>query len=103
MRSRFVLPIALLSLAAATPMASAGMPSPPTAALPSGFQTIADRQMVVAANDVHLRSKPSTQSAKLATLKVGTKVDVVQMVDNNTWAQVKYDTQNGYIRADLLK
>ena len=40
---------------------------------------------------------------KLATLKIGTSVDVLKMVDNNTWAEVKYGTKTGYIRADLLK
>jgi uncharacterized protein YgiM (DUF1202 family) len=71
--------------------------------MPSAFQTIADRQMEVAANNVHLRSKPTTQSTKLATLKIGTKVDVVELVDNGQWAHVKVAGKTGYIRVDLLK
>src|ERR1700690_3363257 len=89
-RFRSPLPIALLGFAAAGQMASAAMPTPTAPAGNPGFMTVADRQMQTAVNDVHLRAKPSTSSTKLATLKVGTKVDVIQMVDNNTWAQVKY-------------
>ncbi len=100
---RYVLPIALLGLAATAPMASAAMPTPAGPTTNPGFVTVADRRMETAVNNVHLRSKPSTTSTKLATLKIGTKVDVVQMVDNNTWAQVKYGAKTGYIRADLLK
>ncbi len=103
MRLSFILPVALLGLVTAAPLASADMLSVPSPTLPSAFQSVADKQMETAVNDVHLRAKPSTSSTRLATLKVGTKVDVLQMVDNNTWAQVKYGSKTGYIRADLLK
>ena len=108
MRLTFILPVALLGLVSAAPLASADMlsvPSPklPPAIQPNGILTVADKQMQTATNDVHLRSKPTTSSTRLATLKIGTSVDVLQMVDNNTWAQVKYGTKTGYIRADLLK
>lgn len=108
MRLTFILPMALLGLVSAAPLASADMlsvPSPKlqTATQPNGIQTVADKQMQTAANNVHLRSKPTTSSTRLATLKIGTTVDVLQMVNNNTWAQVKYGTKTGYIRADLLK
>ena len=103
MRIRYILPIALLGFAAGGQIASAAMPTPAVPAGNPGFVTVADRQMQTAVNDVHLRAKPSTSSTKLATLKIGTTVDVIQMVDNNTWAQVKYGSKSGYIRADLLK
>ena len=113
MRLTFILPVALLGLVSAVPLASADMlsvPSPklpsvtqPSAMQPNGIQMVADKQMQTAANNVHLRSKPTTSSTRLATLKIGTTVDVLQLVDNNTWAQVKYGTKTGYIRADLLK
>jgi hypothetical protein len=108
MRLTFILPVALLGLVSAAPLASADMLSVPTPKLqsaiqPNGILTVADKQMQTAANDVHLRSKPSASSTRLATLKIGTPVDVLQLVDNNTWAQVKYGTKTGYIRADLLK
>jgi uncharacterized protein YgiM (DUF1202 family) len=80
-----------------------GSHSPRKRTLPSAFQNIADQQMVVAVNQAHLRSKPTTQSTKLATLKSGTQVDVVEMVNNGTWAHVKVAGKTGYIRADLLK
>jgi len=76
------------------------VPAPTSA---PGFETIADRQMEVIVNNTHLRSKPNTQSAKLATLKMGTKVDVVEMVSSGQWAHVKLEGKDGYIRADLLK
>ena len=40
---------------------------------------------------------------KVATLKMGTTVDVVELVGNGAWAHVKVAGQTGYIRADLLK
>ena len=103
MRFSFILPMALLGFVAAAPLASADMLSVPSPTLPSAFQTVAVKQMETAVKDVHVRAKPSTNSTRLATLKIGTKVDVLQMVDNNTWAQVKYGAKTGYIRADLLK
>jgi uncharacterized protein YgiM (DUF1202 family) len=103
MRLSFILPVALLGLVSAAPLASADMLSVPSPKLPSVIQTVADKQMETAVNDVHLRAKPTTSSTRLATLKIGTKVDVLQMVSNNTWAQVKYGAKTGYIRADLLK
>ena len=101
MRFAYILPLALLGLIAVTPLASAAILSVPTPALSSGFVTVADRQMETTVNNVHLRSKPSTSSTKLATLKIGTKVNVIEMVGN--WAKVMYGTKSGYIRADLLK
>lgn len=108
MRLTFILPVALLGLVSAAPLASADMLSVPSPKLqsatqPNGIQTVADKQMQTAVKDVHLRSKPTTNSTRLATLKIGTSVDVLQLVDNNTWAQVKYGSKTGYIRADLLK
>ena len=103
MRFSFILPVALLGLVTAAPLASADMLSVPSPALPSAFETVAVKQMETAVKDVHVRAKPSTNSTRLATLKIGTKVDVLQLVDNNTWAQVKYGAKTGYIRADLLK
>ena len=103
MRLSFILPVALLGLVSAAPLASADMLSVPGPKLQSAIQTVADKQMQTAVNDVHLRAKPTTSSTRLATLKIGTSVDVMEMVDNNTWAKVKYGAKTGYIRADLLK
>ena len=103
MRYRYIIPVAYICLLCATTGASAAMISPPVPAPTSAFQTVADQQMVVAVDRTHLRSKPTTQSAKLATLKIGTQVDVVEMLSNGTWAHVKVAGKTGYIRADLLK
>jgi uncharacterized protein YgiM (DUF1202 family) len=103
MRHFRVLALACLCLATAAAGASAAMISPPAPAQPSAFQSIADRQMLVAVNDSHLRAQPTTHSARLATLKRGTKVDVVELVDHGKWAHVKVVGKTGYISANLLK
>src|SRR5713226_6632542 len=99
---RFLAIGCVLATIAASTASAATFPMPAPNG-PGGFLTIADREMVVAVNDTHLRSKPTTQSTKLATLKTGTKVDVVELVDNGAWAHVKVAGKTGYIRADLLK
>ena len=103
MRYRHILPVACLCLVTAATGASAAMLSLPVPAPLTAFQTVADRQMEVAVDNTHLRSSPTSNSTKLATLKIGTKVDVVKMVNGGTWAHVKVDGKTGYIRADLLK
>jgi uncharacterized protein YgiM (DUF1202 family) len=103
MRYRHILPVACFCLVTAATGASAAMLSLPVPVPLTAFQTIADRQMEVAVDNTHLRSKPASNSTKLATLKIGTKVDVVGMVNGGTWAHVKVDGKAGYIRADLLK
>jgi uncharacterized protein YgiM (DUF1202 family) len=97
------IPVACFQLIIATTVASAATFPLPIPDVGSLYQTVADRQMLVAVNDTHLRSKPTTQSTKLATLKIGTKVDVIEMVGNGQWAHVKVEGKTGYIRADLLK
>jgi uncharacterized protein YgiM (DUF1202 family) len=104
MKFRQIIPIVCLGLAVTVASASAAVFSVP--APTDGFsaiQTVADRQMEVAVKDAHLREKPTTHSAKLATLKRGTKVDVIELVDNNKWAHVKVAGKTGYISANLLK
>jgi uncharacterized protein YgiM (DUF1202 family) len=103
MRHCHILALACLCLVTTATSASAAIFSLPVPAQTSAFRTIADLQMEVAVDRTHLRSKPTTQSAKLATLKIGTKVDVVEMVANGKWAHVKVEGKTGYIRADLLK
>ena len=105
MRLSHILPAVLLGLVSAAPLASADMLSVPAPATQANdnIVTVADKTMVTAVNDVHLRSKPTTSSTRLATLKIGTKVDVIELVSSNTWAKVKYGAKTGYIRADLLK
>jgi uncharacterized protein YgiM (DUF1202 family) len=91
---------ASLMLAGGAWAADIAQPAVPGAATPS---LIADHQMEVGNNYAHLRSKPSTHSAKLATLKKGTRVDVLEMVENGKWAHVRVNGKDGYISANLLK
>jgi uncharacterized protein YgiM (DUF1202 family) len=91
---------ASLMLAGGASAADIATPAAPAAATP---QMIADHQMLVGNSYAHLRAKPTTHSAKLATLKKGTKVDVLEMVENGKWAHVKVNGKDGYISANLLK
>jgi uncharacterized protein YgiM (DUF1202 family) len=103
MRFPNILALTCLCLATAATSASAAVFSIPVPAMPSAYQTIADHQMQVAVKDAHLRAKPTTHSTRLATLARGTKVDVIELVDNGKWAHVKVDGKTGYISANLLK
>ena len=103
MRYSHILPVACLCPASVTTSMSAAMSSMPAPAMPSAFKAIADRQMVEAVNNVRLHFKPTTQSTQLATLKSGTKVDVLELVDHGKWAHVKVVGKTGYISANLLQ
>jgi uncharacterized protein YgiM (DUF1202 family) len=103
MRFPNILALTCLCLATGATSASAAVFSIPVPAMPSAYQTIADHQMQVAVKNAHLRAKPTTHSALLATLARGTKVDVSELVDNGKWAHVKVAGKTGYISANLLK
>jgi len=60
------------------------------------------RQMTVAVNNAHLRSKPTPKPRKLRHSKWGTTVDVVELVDNGAWAMSKWRVRQA-TSADLLK
>lgn len=99
---------ALLAIALATSALLAGGASAASFATPNmpqtfSVQSVADQQMQIGKTYAHLRVKPTTHSTKLATLKQGTKVDVIEMVGNGKWAHVKVDGKEGYISASLLK
>ena len=103
MRYSHILPVACLCPASVTTSMSAAMSSMPAPAMPSAFKAIADRQMVEAVNNARLHSKPTTQSTQLATLKSGTKVDMLELVANGQWVHVKVGGKAGHIRVGLLK
>jgi uncharacterized protein YgiM (DUF1202 family) len=63
----------------------------------------ADVTMTVNHSYAHLRKEPNTKSTILATLKKGTKVDVIEKVAGGKWAHVKADKFDGYIAVSLLK
>jgi len=102
---RHSLAIASLLLVLSAGTASAGIISAP--ALPAGssyLTTVATAtQMTVAHAYAHLREKPTTKSALLATLKHGTKVEVLDKVDDGKWTHVKVGSKEGYISTSLLK
>ena len=93
----------LLALSAGT--AFAGIITAP--ALPAGSSYLttaaATTQMTVSHSYAHLREKPTTKSALLATLKHGTKVEVLDKVDDGKWTHVKVAGKEGYISTSLLK
>jgi len=65
--------------------------------------TVADTQAVVTHSYAHLREKPDTSSKLLATLKKGTKLDVIEKVEGGKWAHVKTDKLEGYVATNLIK
>ncbi|HSY88411.1 MAG TPA: SH3 domain-containing protein [Verrucomicrobiae bacterium] len=102
---RHSLAIASLLLALSAGTASAGIITVP--ALPAGSSyltiTATATQMTVSHSYAHLREKPTTKSALLATLKHGTKVEVLDKVDDGKWTHVKVAGKEGYISTSLLK
>jgi len=75
---------------------------PPLATGSSYAEPAADLMMSVRTSYAHLRAEPTTKSEKLATLKHGTKVDVIGLVDHGKWAHVHVAGKTGYISANLL-
>ena len=63
----------------------------------------ADAAMVVSHATAHVRKDPNTKSPVLATLKKGTKVDVIEKSPDGKWAHVKSGKVDGYIALSLLK
>lgn len=49
---------------------------------------------------VNMRSEPSTDSAVITVLELGTQVRMIG--EENGWIKVSYNDQEGYIRADFL-
>jgi uncharacterized protein YgiM (DUF1202 family) len=79
--------------------------SPQTAPATTGVEIVrtADVMMVVNHSYAHLRKEPNTKSDIVATLKKGTKVDVIEKVAGGKWAHVKVDKFEGYVAVSLLK
>jgi uncharacterized protein YgiM (DUF1202 family) len=94
--------LAAFAVALASGTAGAGPLVIPPLAASSYAQPAADLQMSVRTSYAHLRAQPTTKSDKLATLKHGTKVDVIELVDHGKWAHVRVAGKTGYISANLL-
>ena len=93
--------VATVLMAAGTQAASLQSPVPTT--LPAVTVATADVMMVVSHSYAHLRKEANTKSDILATLKKGTKVDVIEKVTGGKWAHVKVDKLEGYVAISLLK
>jgi len=93
--------LAAIMLSAGAEAASPQVPSQPAGT--SVSVPTADTMMVVSHGYAHLRKDPNTKSQILATLKKGTKVDVIEKVAGGKWAHVKADKLDGYIALSLLK
>ena len=105
MRKAFSSTIALL-IALSASAASAGVMTVPMPAVESTYLSVAAMQMTVTHSYAHLREKPTSHSALVATLKQGTKVDVLEKVtgtEHGKWAHVEVGGQQGYIALNLLK
>jgi len=79
------------------------VPMPP---VESSYLSVAAMQMTVTHSYAHLREKPTSHSALVATLKQGTRVDVLEKVagiEHGKWAHVEVGGQQGYIALNLLK
>ena len=95
--------IAAISAVVLTGASQAASLQSPLPTLNATTQTAADMTMVVAHSYAHLRKEPNTKSEILATLKQGTKVDVIEKVAGGKWAHVKVDKLEGYVAVSLLK
>ena len=95
---------AAITAAMLTTAAHAASPqtSAPANNAPASIQT-ADVTMVVSHGYAHVRKDPNTKSQILATLKKGTKIDVIEKVPGGKWAHVKTDKFDGYVALSLLK
>ena len=98
------LAIALVTAIMLAGAADAASPQTPTpTAIGDTVRSDADVMMVVSHSYAHLRKESNTKSPILATLKQGTKVDVIEKVANGKWAHVKSGKLEGYIAVSLLK
>jgi uncharacterized protein YgiM (DUF1202 family) len=104
MKTFISLSAAVITAAMLTTAAQAASPQTPAsiATAPASIET-ADTTMVVSHGYAHVRKDPNTKSEILATLKKGTKVDVIEKVPGGKWAHVKADKFEGYIALSLLK
>ncbi len=95
---------AAIAAALLTTAAQAASPqtSAPANSAPVSVQT-ADVSMVVSHGYAHVRKEANTTSPILATLKKGTKVDVIEKVPGGKWAHVKTGKFDGYVALSLLK
>jgi uncharacterized protein YgiM (DUF1202 family) len=88
-------------------LTGAAQAASPQAPIATGSQVVsrqaADAAMVVSHSTAHVRKDPNTKSPVLATLKKGTKVDVIGKSPDGKWAHVKTGKVEGYVALSLLK
>ena len=102
-----IISISAAAITAALLTASAQAASPQAPASTAGnapfVEQTADMAMVVSHATAHVRKDANTKSPVLATLKKGTKVDVIEKSPDGKWAHVKSGKVDGYIALSLLK
>ena len=101
MKTFISLTAAVIAATMLTTAANAQTSAPATT--PATSMQSADTTMVVSHGYAHVRKEANTKSPILATLKKGTKVDVIEKVPGGKWAHVKTDKFDGYIALSLLK
>jgi uncharacterized protein YgiM (DUF1202 family) len=77
--------------------------TPKNLPITQGYLTIADMTMTVVTQNSHVRAKPTTKSKLLTTLPKGSKVTVIEKVDNGSWVHVRTGNIDGYMATKLLK
>ena len=104
MKTFVSLSAALITATMLTAGAQAASPqTPASTTVPAASMQTADTMMVVSHGFAHVRKEANTKSPILATLKKGTKVDVIEKVPGGKWAHVKGDKFDGYVALSLLK
>jgi uncharacterized protein YgiM (DUF1202 family) len=104
MKKMISLSAAALLAVLLTGAAQAASPQVPAATgSPALSHQAADVAMVVSHSTAHVRKDPNTKSPVLATLKKGTKVDVIAKSADGKWAHVKTGKVEGYVALSLLK
>lgn len=103
MKKIISLSAAALAAMLLTGTAQAASPQTPAPSTTTVSVQTADASMVVSHGYAHVRKDPNTKSQILATLKKGTKVDVLEKVAGGKWAHVKAGKTEGYVALSLLK
>jgi uncharacterized protein YgiM (DUF1202 family) len=94
---------AIAAVMLTTAAEAASQQAPASAGSAAVVVQTADAAMVVSHATAHVRKDPNTKSPVLATLKKGTKVDVIEKSPDGKWAHVKSGKVDGYIAISLLK
>lgn len=68
----------------------------------SYLKKVSDNNTLYASENLNLRIRPSSNSARICTIPKNAKVNIVSYNSNKTWAQVKYNDKSGWVSAKYL-